>query len=369
VVLTHDESAKQDGLYRINLENGASTKLVEQGQCYSCIQLRDYFVVGPDAKTAAYFAEDAQDDTDLWTISSDGYVPKRETHLNPEFGNYRMGQARLINWLSDDGDQLHGALLLPSDYQPGKQYPMIVWVYGGLSLSNNLNRFGLAYLSPFNMQLFATRGYAVLLPDAPQHLGTPMLDLAKTVLPAINKVVELGIADPNQVGVIGHSYGGYSTLALIVQSTRFKAAIEIDGWADLWSAYGEMAKDGTAYATGMEESAEGLGLMGGTPWQVRSRYIENSPAFYFDRVETPLLIVHGAEDSALNSFLGDQVFVSLRRLGKTVEYAKYSGEGHDPSEWNRANQIDLSRRMIRWFDEYLKSKTDRLPTSLPRTIE
>jgi dipeptidyl aminopeptidase/acylaminoacyl peptidase len=254
---------------------------------------------------------------------------------------------------------------LPSDYQPGKRYPMIVWVYGGLPLSTNLNRFGLAYLSPFNMQLFATRGYAVLLPDAPQHLGTPMLDLAKAVLPGINKAIDLGIADPNRVGVMGHSYGGYSTLSLIVQTARFKAAIAIDGWGDLWSAYGEMGKDGTAYATGMEESSDGLGLMGGTPWQVRTRYIENSPVFYFDRVETPLLVVHGTEDTALDPFLGDEVFVALRRLGKKVEYAKYAGEGHDPSEWNRANQVDLSNRMIEWFDGYLKGKPDASPAPLP----
>jgi dipeptidyl aminopeptidase/acylaminoacyl peptidase len=365
VVLTHDDSEKQDGLYEIDLIDGVSKKLIEQGQCYSCMQLRDYFMVVPDGQTVAYFAEDAQHDTDLWMISSRDYKPKRQANLNPEFDNYRMGETRLIDWLSDDGEHLHGALLLPSDYQPGKRYPMIVWVYGGLPLSTNLNRFGLAYLSPFNMQLFATRGYAVLLPDAPQHLATPMLDLAKTVLPGVNKAIDLGIADPNRVGVMGHSYGGYSTLSLIVQTERFKAAIAIDGWADLWSAYGEMGKDGTAYATGMEESSEGLALMGGTPWQVRTRYIENSPAFYFDRVETPLLVVHGAEDSALNPFLGDQVFVALRRLGKKVEYAKYAGEGHDPSEWNRANQIDLSNRMIEWFDRHLKVKTDAPPASLP----
>jgi dipeptidyl aminopeptidase/acylaminoacyl peptidase len=71
-------------------------------------------------------------------------------------------------------------------------------------------------------------------------------------------------------------------------------------------------------------------------------------------VETPLLIVHGGEDKAVAPFLGDQVFVALRRLGKDVKYAKYEGEDHPPLYWSYANQVDFCNRMIAWFDKYLK---------------
>jgi dipeptidyl aminopeptidase/acylaminoacyl peptidase len=94
--------------------------------------------------------------------------------------------------------------------------------------------------------------------------------------------------------------------------------------------------------------------MGGTPWQFRERYIENSPIFYLDRIETPLFIVNGSADTVVPSFLGDQVFVGLRRLGKEVVYAKYDGEGHSVNGWKYANQLDFTRRMIAWFDKYLK---------------
>ncbi|MGC2370731.1 MAG: prolyl oligopeptidase family serine peptidase, partial [Candidatus Sulfotelmatobacter sp.] len=100
------------------------------------------------------------------------------------------------------------------------------------------------------------------------------------------------------------------------------------------------------------------GLMGGTPWEFRDRYIENSPIFYFDRVDTPLLIIHGSSDDAVESFLGDEVFVALRRLGKQVEYAKYAGEGHDPAAWRYSNQVDFSNRIIDWFDKWLRRATD-----------
>jgi len=258
----------------------------------------------------------------------------------------------LIEWRSLDGDLLHGALLLPSNYEEGKRYPLIVWVYGGSTGSDHLSHFGLADGAPFNLQLLATRGYAVLFPDAPQHLGTPMVDLAKAVLPGVDKVIEMGIADANRLGVIGHSYGGYSALSLIVLTKRFKAAVVESGTGNLLGEYGELGKDGTAFGISIAEL--GKGLMGGTPWEFRERYIENSPLFFLDRVDTPVLLVHGGEDTTVGPFLADEVFVGLRRLGKEVEYAKYLGEGHSPVYWGYKNQADLCNRILSWFGKYLK---------------
>jgi dipeptidyl aminopeptidase/acylaminoacyl peptidase len=355
VVLTHDDSGKEDGFYKIDLSTGRSTKLLEQGHCHTCaiISVSDQLTASSrDGQHLAYFEEDAAQPPDIWMTDSSFRDRRRVTRLNPQFDQSKMGAARLIDWLSDDGELLHGALLLPADYQEGKRYPLIVYVYGGFSISDRFHRFGLEGSGPFNMHLLATRGYAVLLPDAPQHLGTPMLDLVKTVLPGVNKVVEMGIADPERLGLMGHSYGGYSTMSLLVQTKRFRAAIEADGAGDLVGEYGAMDDGGNAF--GISALEGGQGLMGGTPWQERERYIENSPIFYLDRLETPLLIVHGARDTTVAPFLGDELFVSLRRLGKEVQYAKYDGEGHSPLAWRYGNQVDLSNRMIAWMDRYLK---------------
>src|SRR5260370_30924368 len=134
-----------------------------------------------DGRHVAYLAQDAQHDFDLWMSNSNFGSQQQLTHLNPQFDKYKMGSARLIDWLGDDGQKLQGSLFLPSDYREGKRYPLIVFVYGGISQTRNFNQFGFEGSGPWNMQLLATRGYAVLLPDASQHLGTPMLDLAKTV--------------------------------------------------------------------------------------------------------------------------------------------------------------------------------------------
>jgi dipeptidyl aminopeptidase/acylaminoacyl peptidase len=352
VVLTRDESIKQDGFYKIDLRSGQSTKLRETGQCHSCASQSEYVTVSQDGDHAVFFAESAKNHPDLWMSDARLESPVQVTRLNPQLAKYALGTARLVNWLSDDGDLLQGALLLPSNYQEGNRYPLITYVYGGTSLSDYVDRFGLGYPGAFNMQLLATRGYAVLLPDAPQNIGTPMLDLAKTVLPGISKVVEMGIADGHRLGVMGHSNGGYSVLALIVQTKRFSAAIEVDGMGDLFGLYGAMDQDGSAYGTSNLE--HGQDALGGSPWEVRETYVENSPFFYLSRVETPILIVHGSEDNTVPTFLADQLFVGLRRLGKEVEYAKYKKEGHFPPLWSSANQIDLAERMIEWFDSHVK---------------
>ena len=173
----------------------------------------------------------------------------------------------------------------------------------------------------------------------------------KTVIPAVDRAIELGIADPDRLGIMGHSYGGYSTLSVIVQSTRFKAAVDSAGPGDLISDYGIMDAKGGTFGVGWAET--GQGKMGGTPWQFRDRYIENSPIFYLDRVQTPVLIIQGGLDSTVPHQQAEEVFVGLRRLGKEVTYANYAGEDHWEGTWGLANATDYWNRVTAWFDQHL----------------
>src|SRR5579863_1732392 len=132
VVVTHDAAGKQDGFYKIDLRTGESSRLLESGQCYTCSRANRKFAVTEDGRRLVYFREDAQHGSDLWTSDTGFHSPRRLTDLNPQFDKYEMGAARLIDWLSDDGQPLRGALLLPANYQEGFRYPLIVWVYGGL---------------------------------------------------------------------------------------------------------------------------------------------------------------------------------------------------------------------------------------------
>jgi dipeptidyl aminopeptidase/acylaminoacyl peptidase len=202
------------------------------------------------------------------------------------------------------------------------------------------------------MQVLTTRGYAVFSPDAPLAVGTPLRGLADTVLPGVNKVIEMGIADPDRLAVMGQSYGSYSVLALLVQTTRFKAAVITAVVAsDILAGYLYMNNDGTD-GTGYYE--EGQGGMGGTPWQYPERYRDNSPIFLFDRIETPLLIGQGEKDGRL--IASDTTFVSLQRLGKEVEYRIYQGEGHVISQ--KPNVLDFWNRRLEFLAERLDVTLD-----------
>jgi dipeptidyl aminopeptidase/acylaminoacyl peptidase len=304
----------------------------------------------------AYVVEDALHPPDIHVAGGEAMRSRKITQVAPALSNRAFGRGEAIEWRSTDGVTQRGALIYPAGYESGKSYPLIVKVYGGSEISNDLNRFGYA-IAPFeNLQIFATRGYAILIADSKVNVGTPMVDLMKTVMPGINKVIEMGVADADRIGVTGHSYGGYSTLSLIVQSPRFKAAVMRAGSGDIFGGYGHLAPDGTNYGLAWAES--GQGRMGGHPWEYRERYIENSPVFYLDRVRTPLLIIHGSGDDAVPAFLADQVFTGLRRLGKSVTYLRYEGEGHWEGTWSYANQLDALQRVIAWFDRHLKGKRE-----------
>jgi dipeptidyl aminopeptidase/acylaminoacyl peptidase len=350
VLMTSSPGSKRVGFATVDLQTGAVSLLFEEDKRYGGYGTEP--AVSPDGTRVAFVAEDALSSADLFVLSGDLARPRKVSQVAPALTGRVFGKAEVIEWHSTDGETMRGALIYPAGYERGKAYPLIVKVYGGSSISNDLNRFGYAIAAVENLQLFATRGYALLLADSKLNLGTPMVDLMKSVIPGIDKVVESGVADPKRIGVTGHSYGGYSTLSLIVQSPRFKAAVMRAGLGDLIGSYGQLSPDGTNYGLAWSES--GQGRMGGSPWEFRERYLENSPIFYLDRVQTPLLIIHGSADRAVSSYLADEVFTGLRRLGKTVTYVRYEGEDHWEGTWKRANQIDAVTRAIGWFDRYLK---------------
>jgi dipeptidyl aminopeptidase/acylaminoacyl peptidase len=355
-VCARNEATKQISFYKVDVRTGNYIRLSEEAKSYGD-QLLLTVQVSADRQSIFYLAEDVQHSPDIWQAELDFASRRQVTHVNKKFDGYTFGVSRLIEWKNADGELLRGALLLPSHYDPKKRYPVVVNVYGGATLSNSVNRFGLNGSAEAldNMQLLATRGYVVFEPDAPLRMGRPMRDLVGAILPGLDHLIDLGVADPERLGVMGHSYGGYSVLALIVQSTRFKAAICKSGAVDLIRLYTRMTHDGSAPRIGWTEG--GQGRMAGSLWEFRDRYIENSPIFYLDKVSTPLLLVHGSEDYVIPADQADAVFVSLRRLGKQVEYEKYEGEGHILSDWSYAHQEHYCNRMIDWFADHLRSRS------------
>lgn len=350
VKTTESESLKR-GFYRVNLIKRIAAAEIEKNENYGAAETTDASANNRKIVTAL---ESAALPPEIWLGENGVRNFRRVTRIEKRLDGFKTGESRLIEYQTAAGQKLRAALLLPAGYEAGKRYPLVTVVYGGANLSTRANDYGIFGQGVNNMQLLASRGYAVLLPDLPTRGANGLNDLAAMTLPAVDKAIELGIADADRIGVMGHSFGGYTTLALITQTNRFKAAMMTAGFGNLFGLYGAMRDDGEAFNTQWWET--GPHGFGDTPWKARDKYIENSPIFNLDKVKTPLLIAHGSRDVSVQPFLSDEIFVGLRRLGRETVYAKYENEGHVPAQWGYANQIDYAARMIDWFDTHLKRK-------------
>lgn len=351
-VIAQHPAAQKHGIHSFDLATGRSHLALEEEKHYSRFFNSD---ASDGTHEIVFVSTDQQRLADIWILNSNDGKARQATHLNATVERYALGTAKIVEWRSMDGVPLRGALLLPPGYTPGRRLPMMVFVYGGANGSDSLNRFGFwGTMATHNMHILATRGYAVLFPDAPLGPGTPMADLFKTVIPGVNAAIEQGYADPDRLAIAGQSYGSYSTLAIITQTKRFKAAIITAAvlHPDLFSAYLEMGRDGTGSSIGYYE--RGQGNMGGSIWEYRDRYFNNSPIFLFDRIETPLLIGQGEKDGRL--LASDAMFVALQRLGKRVEYRIYEGEGHVLTQ--KPNVLDFWKRRLDFLAEQLDYVAD-----------
>ena len=289
--------------------------------------------------------------------------------VNENLRQIASGKARPITYRGLDGQQLKGWLLLPVNYEDGKRYPLVTCVYAGeiydtlpSSARTNANMF---HSLPW--QLFASRGFAVLaasMPLPPEGLASDVyVDLTKGVLPAIDKTIELGIADPDRLAVCGWSFGGYSTFGLITQTNRFKAAIAVSGISDLSSFWGTFGyryfgdeKRQLAVFAGLGSTEAGQERMGNPPWKDAARYTRNSPLFYADRVQTPLLIVHGDLDANVPIQQSEEFYTAMFRLGKRARYVQYTGESH--AFRSPANIRDMWMQIYAWLDEFCDISRD-----------
>ena len=338
-VIARNRDNTRAGIYSIDAKTGKSRLALVEVKSYSAL-------FNVDANEAsgeiAFVSTDQQHMQDVWMFNTKDGKTRQASRLNDSLDRYELGQARVIEWKTAEGESLRGALLLPPGYEAGKRLPLIVLVYGGESGSQNVNRFGLSGSgATFNMHLFATRGFAVLHPDAPVKTGQTMTDVVRTVMPGVDAAINQGYADADRLAVMGQSYGSYNTLSIITQTDRFKAAIITAAvlHPDLFADY--------LRATGYYE--HGQGNMGGTIWEQRDRYFANSPLFLFDKIQTPLLIGQGERDGDLAP--SEAIFTALERLGKPVEYRLYQGEGHVLTQ--TPNVIDFWHRRLEFLAEHL----------------
>jgi dipeptidyl aminopeptidase/acylaminoacyl peptidase len=261
-----------------------------------------------------------------------------------------MTGARLVDYTSAKGDKLQAALYLPANYEPGKRYPTIVYIYE--KLSDQLNRFASPTANGFNRSFYTSNGYAVLMPDITYTLNDPGMSAVWCVLPALQAAIATGVVDATRVGLQGHSWGGYQTSFLVTQTNAFKAAVAGAPLTNMVSMYSLVYKNTGGANMAIFESSQGR-FRGGY-WDNWEAYARNSPVMHATKVTTPLVILHNDKDGAVDFTQGVEYYNTLRRLQKPVVMLQYKGENHGLAK--PENRKDYSVRMREFFDHYLMGK-------------
>ncbi len=259
--------------------------------------------------------------------------------------------AKLIDYTSAKGDKLQGALFLPANYEPGKSYPTIVYIYE--KLSQGLNGYTVPTYNGFNKTTYTSNGYAVLMPDIVYKVNDPGMSAVWCVLPALEAAIKTGIVDKDRVGIQGHSWGGYQTSFLVTQTNAFRAAIAGAPLTEMITMYNSIYWNSGGGNMAIFESSQGR--FTGSPLDVPEAYQRNSPITHAKNVKTPLVILHNDKDGAVDFTQGIFYYNTLRRLQKPVVMLQYKGENHGLRV--PANMKDYTVRMKEFFDHHLKGKS------------
>lgn len=292
-----------------------------------------------DGSRLTFVAASATRPADGYTVSASGENRATVTNLNPQLARFTFTAPSMFDFHSGDGDPLRGLLYKPAGTASG--VPVVTYVYE--KLTPQRNRFNV------EAQLHLARGYAYLMPDVLVKPGYTGESFVKSVVPAVNAARAMGFTN-GRFGITGGSFGGYAGLFLVSQVDAFAAAVVRAPPSEFFSTWGDgRDRDIWTIETGQART-------GGTPWEVPERYVANSPFFFADRVQTPVLIMHGEKDFTVPLQQGEMMFYALRALGRTSELVLYREGDHSIVRGSRTDFLDFYARMLGWWDRYLRPR-------------
>ena len=343
ILVQYGEPDRWDrGLSRLDIKTRALTSLARDNGVYQG------FRVSRDGRTIVFQKSDGTRPAELYAADARFGNVRKLTDLNPWIAKKALPASELVSYRDADGKVLYGVLRYPVGYEKGRKYPTVFEIYETF-FDNGFNG---------RAAMLAGQGYAVFHPSVNLVVGRPGESWAKGVTAAANKLIDMGVADPDRLGVHGTSYGGYATVLLLTETDRFKAAINVSGKVNMVSFYTDSERLGVRNTHAPEKSQDRIG---GTLWEFPERYIEHSAIFRLDRVKTPLLTISGDQDPNVPANQSRELYYALRRLGKDVEWVRYVNGGHRPPN-SAAESIDFEQRIVAWYDKYLKPKTTTTTT-------
>ncbi len=344
---TMNENSKASGFYKLNLKDDYLQKLVMEDLRFSRL------AKAKKADKIIYSKESFTLYPDYYITNSDFTKSERITNAFPEKESYLWGSAKLVEWTNFGNQKLQGILYIPENTDESKKYPMVVYYYE--KYADELHRYSIPAPSRsiINFSHYVSNGYVVFVPDIVYKTGYPGASAYDCVVSGTKSMLErYPFIDESKIGIQGQSWGGYQTAYLITRTDLFAAAMAGAPVANMTSAYG-----GIRWGSGLVRQFQyerQQSRIGASLWERRDLYIDNSPLFFLDRVKTPLLIMHNDQDDAVPWWQGIELFTGLRRLQRPVWMLTYNNDVHNLKEANWGNRIDLTIRMMQFFDHYLK---------------
>lgn len=343
-----DNYTKENGFYykEMSKRKPSMTKWVVEPMTFSHLNK------SKDGKIITFTKDNFVHYVDIWVTKDNFKSQTRVTDNNPQQKEYNWGTNELVRWTSKTGVELDGILHKPENFNPNKKYPMIVYFYERSSDKLHYYRWPAPSRSVINIPFYVSNEYLVFVPDIVYQIGYPGKSVLDCVVPGVEMLLENPWVDRDNIAIQGQSWGGYQVAYMITQPEVFKwkAAVAGAPVVNMTSAYNGIRWGSGKVRQAMYEHTQSR--IGKTLWEGFDLYVENSPVFFADKVETPILIMHNDKDEAVPWYQGIEYFTALNRLRKPVWMLQYDRESHNLD--SRVNAIDFSIRVEQFFNHYLK---------------
>jgi dipeptidyl aminopeptidase/acylaminoacyl peptidase len=343
-VFVADANRTKSEVYKISLSSSNISPMLNLKGRVSSPKLSD------DSKKIVFVKQELDKPSEVFISELNTINPKQISNFNPTKDFPKLAKTEIITWKSKDGLVIEGLITYPTKYNKRKKYPLAVIIHGGPAGVFSETFTGAR--SIYNIEYYASKGYAVLRPNPRGSNGygkdfrfANFKDWGfgdyEDIMSGVDKVIDMGVADPERLAVMGWSYGGYMTSFVVTRTDRFKAASMGAGLPNLVSM--TTTTDIPDYL---------VAHMGAEFWEDYETYEKHSAIYRINNVKTPTQVIHGSNDLRVPFTQGQEFYVALKRKGVSTEMVVYPRTPHGPREPKLL--MDVSPRILAWLDQFIK---------------
>ena len=343
-VYVFDSNKTKSEIYKISLNNKDIKPMLNLNGRISSPAISN------NSRQIGFVKQELDKPSEVFVSELNAINPKQISNFNPTEDFPKLAKTDVITWKSKDGLEIEGLITYPTNYKKRKKYPLAVIIHGGPAGVFSETFTGAR--SIYNIEYFASQGYAILRPNPRGSTGygkdfryANFKDWGfgdyEDIMSGVDKVIDMGIADPKRLAVMGWSYGGYMTSFVVTRTDRFKAASMGAGLPNLVSM--TTTTDIPDYL---------VAHMGGEFWNDYETYEKHSAIYRIKNVETPTQVIHGSNDLRVPFTQGQEFYVALKRKGVPTEMVVYPRTPHGPREPKFL--MDVSPRILAWLDKFIK---------------